>query len=77
MAESVVGLTNVGGRLAIMGWTNQLAIAYLGMKIGISCAEVEVKKDGDGNLRGEVLRSEMVCSTRASLRDRETTHFVC
>ena len=70
-------LTNVGGRLAIMGWTNQLAIAYLGIKIGISCAEVGVKKDGDGNLRGEVLRSEMVCSTRASLRDRETTHFVC
>lgn len=40
--------------------------------MGISCAEVEVKQDGDGNLWGEVLWLEMVCSTRASLRDRET-----
>ncbi|EXC19722.1 F-box/kelch-repeat protein SKIP6 [Morus notabilis] len=53
-------MSNVGGRLVIL---ESALLRNLEKTMGVWCVEIEVKKDKDGNLQGEVLWSEMVYST--------------
>ncbi|GMN33476.1 hypothetical protein TIFTF001_004177 [Ficus carica] len=55
-----IRMSNVGGRLAIMG---SAVLRSVGNTVGVWYMEIEVKKDEDGDFRGEVLWSEMVHST--------------
>ncbi|EXC19714.1 F-box/kelch-repeat protein SKIP6 [Morus notabilis] len=56
-----IRMGNVGGSLVIMG---SARFRNLESTVGVWCVEIEVNKDGNEDLQGQVLWSEMVYSTQ-------------
>ncbi|XP_024029357.1 F-box/kelch-repeat protein SKIP6-like [Morus notabilis] len=72
-------MVNLGGRLVVMGWRElpgQIVTSIYEKKMEFCFEEIEVNKDEDGDLQGEVW-SEMVASMRKRLTANDIWFFAC